>query len=408
MVELVEISKGEKKEFQKPSQNKKSRNKLIPIPAEKTKPVKAITPIKPIAPPKSIEPIRQSIQMPLEPKTQKVRRKASNPILNTLNQLNNSPERMDNELDQFARLVPKVSIKKPVIRKSKPIQERTFDEMNALKNKKTEVLPSKVEPLSMEETLDVEPPPDEKTDSRLEELQFASLSKNPLNLATKQDEKSSVELLKELAEMKQPPLVNKEPPPPQNQEIKVPPNLQTPEKSQAFDSILKKLDSLTTKPKDIDTNIVVPETLAQNFQSDIRKVSVPKRVQVDVVISLNSAYVKSSNLGKPSADALALYKGMIVARVFGNWDEPLGGKYNKEVIYSFNIYPKGNIDRLDLKKSSKVELLDSLALRAIHDSKPFPKFPKSLDFQNLNISIHFKYIPEETAPWWFHIIEKLR
>jgi len=43
-----------------------------------------------------------------------------------------------------------------------------------------------------------------------------------------------------------------------------------------------------------------------------------------------------------------------------------------------------------------VELLDSLALRAIRESEPFPEFPKSLDFQNLNINIHFKYIPEKT------------
>ena len=158
-----------------------------------------------------------------------------------------------------------------------------------MKNKKTEALPSKVEPLSMDETFDGEPPPDVKTASSLEELEFASLSKKPVILKKKQDEKSSAELLKELAEMNQLPLANKEPPSPQNLEIKVPPKLQTPEKSQTFDSILKKLDSLATKPKDIDTKLVIPETWAQNFQSDIRKVSLPKRVQVDVVISPNSA-----------------------------------------------------------------------------------------------------------------------
>lgn len=419
MVELVEISKGEKKTTYEPSQKKKAQKKLIPIPAEKTKPlalaktVKTLTPIKPIATPRSIEPIRQSIKMPAKPKTHKVQRNALDQILNSLNQLNNLPEKLDKDMGQLANLVPKVSLKKPVIKKSKPIQETTFDEMNALKNKKVEVLPSKVEPLSMEnpldqfeslkmeETFDVELPPyeqvvEKKTNSRLEELEFASLSKNPVKLENKQDEKSSVDLLKELTEMKQPPLTNKEPTIAPSQEIKVPSKLQTQEKSRAFDSILKKLDSLNTKPKDIDTNIVVPETLAQNFQSDIRKVSVPKRVQVDVFISPNQAYVQSSIPGKPSADALALYKGMILARVFGNWREPLGGKYNNEVIYSFNIYPKGNIDRLDLKKSSRVELLDSLALRAIRESEPFPEFPKSLDFQNLNINIHFKYIPEKT------------
>ena len=69
--------------------------------------------------------------------------------------------------------------------------------------------------------------------------------------------------------------------------------------------------------------------------------------------------------------------------------------HNKEVVFSFYIYPKGNIDRPDLKKSSRVELLDNLALRAILESEPFPAFPREIESSNLNISIHFKYIPEK-------------
>ncbi len=379
---------------------------MIPIPVEKTKPlppaktVKTLTPIKPMTPPKLIEPIRQSVKMPPESKTHMVNRKASDQIINSLDQLSNSPAKLHKKLDQLAKLFPIGSLKKPVIKKSKPIQETTFDEMNALKNIKVEQMPSKVEPLSMEETLDVEPPPHEqavekKTTSRLEEFEFASLSKYTVKLKKKQDEKSSADLLKELTEMEQPPLANKGPTVAPSQEIKVPSKLQTQEKSQAFDSILKKLDSLDTKAKDIDTNIVVPETLAQNFQSDIRKVSVPKQVQVDVVISANQAYVQSPIPGKPGADALSLYKGMIIQKVMENWHAPLGQDYNKMVVISFNIYAQGNIDRPDLKESSQVKLLDNLALRAIRESEPFPKFPESLKSSNLNISIHFKYIPEK-------------
>jgi len=396
MVELVEISQGQKKAGQKP------------LPLAKT--VKTVTPITPT---NLIDPIRQSVKMPSISKTQDVNRKASDQIINSLDQLNNSPAKLFKELDQLARLKPIESLKKPVIKKSKPFQEKTFDEMNALKNKKVEVLPNKAKPLpvenpldqfdslKMEDTLDVDPLPiepvaEKKTGSRLKELEFASLSKYTVKLKKKQDEKSSADLLKELTEMKQPSNANKERIVAPSQEIQPLAKIQTKEKSQAFDSILKKLDSLDTKAKNIDTHIVVPETLVQNFQSDIRKVSAPKQVQVDVVISANQAYVQSPIPGKPGADALSLYKGMIIQKVMENWHAPLGQDYNKMVVISFNIYSQGNIDRPDLKESSHVELLDSLAMRAIRESEPFPKFPESLKSSNLNISIHFKYIPEKT------------
>jgi TonB family protein len=385
MVELVEISKGEKKPARKPV-----RKKRAPIPLETAK---ALTPIKPIAPPKLIEPIQPSIKMPPEMKNPEVKRSASDQILKSLEQLKNPPTNLDKNFEQLAKQVPKTPLKQPVIEKSQPIQEKTFDEMNAMANPLDQP-----ESLNIQETLDAEPPPPEqavekKPDSRLKELEFASLSKYPEKLEKQQDEKSSADLLKELTEMKQPIIKNEERAVAQSQEIKAPAIPQ--EKSQVFDSILKKLDSLDTKPKDIDTNVAVPETFAQKFESDIRKVSVPKQVQVDLVISPNQAYVQSSTPGKPGADALALYKGMIIKKVMENWHAPLGQDHNKRVIISFNIYPKGNIDRPDLQESSRVELLDNLAMRAIRESQPFPKFPETLDYKNLNISIHFKYIQEK-------------
>ena len=144
----------------------------------------------------------------------------------------------------------------------------------------------------------------------MKELEFASLSKYKEKLEKKQDEKSSADLLKELTEMKQPTFIDKQPVIIESLEANAPAITQ--EKSQVYDSILKKLDSLETKPKDIDMNVAIPETVVQSYESDIRKVSVPQQVQVDLVISPNQAYVQSPVPGKPGADALALYKGMII------------------------------------------------------------------------------------------------
>jgi TonB family protein len=384
MVELVEVSQGKKKPASKPPK-KPVKKKKTPVPTET---VKAPTPLKPIVPPKLIEPIQQFVKLPPKQKTPEVKHSASDQILNRLDKLKNPPTNLDKNFDQLAMQVPKP----PVIEKSKPILEKTFDETSAKKN-----LLDQFESLNMKDTLDVEPPPEpavvKKPESSLKELEFASLSKYTEKLDTKQDEKSSADLLKELTEMKQPTFIDKQPVIPESLEAKAPPVTQ--EKSQVFDSILKKLDSLDTKPKDVDMNVAVPETVAQSYESDIRKVSVPKQVQMDLVISPNQAYVQSSTPGKPGADALALYKGMIIKKVMENWNAPLGQNHDKRVVISFNIYPKGNIDRPDLEETSHVELLDNLALRAIRESEPFPEFPESLESSNLNISIHFKYIQEK-------------
>ncbi len=376
MVELVEISQGKKIPA-----SKSAKKKQTPVP---TKTVKAPTPIKPLDPPKLIEPIQQSVKMPPIQKAPETKR--------SLDKLKKPPTNLDKSFDQLAMQVPKVPLKPPVIEKSKPILEKTFDEKSTQKNPLDQF-----ESLNMKDTLDVEPPPEpvvvKKTKSSLKELEFASLSKYKEKLETKQEEKSSADLLKELTEMEQPTFIDKQPVITPSLEAKAPTITQ--EKSRVFDSILKKLDSLDAKPNDIDMSIAVPETVAQRYESDIRKVSVPKQVQVDLVISPNQAYVKSSTPGNPGADALALYKGMIIKRVMENWNAPLGQNHDKRVVISFNIYPKGNIDRPDLQESSHVELLDNLALRAIRESEPFPVFPESLESSNLNISIHFKYIQEK-------------
>lgn len=374
MVELVEVSQGEKKAAKKPSKKQK-----IPVPV---KPEQAKAPKKP----KLIEPVQQSVKVPIKPKVPAIDTRASDQILNSLEQLESSPTKLDKEFNQLAKQVPKAPVKPPVV------EEKTFDESTAMENPLDQLAS-----LKPTETLDEEPQPatPKQPDTRLKELEFASLSKYTEKPLAKQDEKSSADLLKELTEMKQPTLEDKDPAIVQIEEEKTPPISE--EKSKAYESILKKLDSLETQPddNDIDTTVVVPEAVVQKFESDIRKVSAPKQVQVDLVISPDQAYVQSSTPGEPGADALALYKGEIIRKVMENWNAPLGQNHDKKVVISFNIFPLGNIDRPDLQQSSDVELLDNLALRAIRASEPFPKFPESLKSSNLNISIHFKYIQEK-------------
>ncbi len=373
MVELVEINQG-KKAARKPQRPASKKNLKPEI--KKSVPVKTETPKAAIPDP-------------------------SNQILEKLNQLEeNPPKKLVQELDQLAKLTPK----KPEVKA--PILEKTFDELNALKEKKLEPQERAVPPPVQEDPLaqfdnlkmqDVTPEapetaePEKQNPSKLQELEFASLSRNTVELEKKESEKSASDLLEELAKLDTSEPVKVEESPNRQPETQVPDSRNREE----FGSILQKLDSLNVESKDIKTDTVNPETFAQDFQSDIWKVSTPKQVQVQVVTSSSEAFVQSSVEGDPGADILSLYIGKIHEKVYKNWREPLGEKYNKEVIVSFYIYGKGNIDKPSLKQSSGVEMLDSLAVRAIMESEPFPPFPEDLKYSNLNISIHFKYVPEK-------------
>ena len=86
---------------------------------------------------------------------------------------------------------------------------------------------------------------------------------------------------------------------------------------------------------------------------------------------------------------------MCIRDRYKNWRDPLAEQHSKEAIISFRIFPKGNIDKPIIKKSSGVEILDTLAVRAVQDSVPFPEFPKELKKSNLLLSIYFKYVPKD-------------
>lgn len=397
VVELIDINKNKKKSV--------NRGKPRRTPISGTGNKSDSIPEKPGVPPRIIE-------RPLPARSRPVVQKASSDILKSLNELEaKSQGALVRELDRIAKLAPAVFPRKSVVKKSAPILEQTFNELNALKNKKVEYAPAPEDILPMEDPLDqfdslriredleVESPSPEfsegaNIESGLKELKFASLSPNTVELQNKRDKKSPAELLRELTKMES-----------RDSEIKGSPDFQKKEsvdpavsqkESREFESILKKLEALENiKPKDLNTENAVAKSLTREFQSDIRKVSVPRQVQVEVVASSSADGFPATLTGKPGADVLAKYVGLIHEKVYKNWREPLAEKHNKKVVFSFFIYPGGNIDQPELKTSSGVELLDNLARRAILESRPFPPFPGEIKSSNLNISIHFKYIPEQ-------------
>jgi TonB family protein len=105
------------------------------------------------------------------------------------------------------------------------------------------------------------------------------------------------------------------------------------------------------------------------------------------------AYLKSSE--SISTTPKSKYVKLVQEKIYKNWSEPLAEEHNQETIVSFIIFPGGNIDKPFIKKSSGVEALDTLAVKAVLDSAPFPEFPKELNMPNLHINIYFKYIPKD-------------
>jgi TonB family protein len=142
--------------------------------------------------------------------------------------------------------------------------------------------------------------------------------------------------------------------------------------SESYDSIIEKFDSFSVE-------------------------SEPVKVETSTA-RLDSSSFKNKLLPLPKA-AQTTYVSMIQKKIYKNWQtaESLSPREEK-VTVSFFIFPQGNIDKPFVKTSSGVENLDDLALRAVVDSAPFPKFPKELNKSNLHININFKYVPPNSEP----------
>ncbi|MFQ5450031.1 MAG: energy transducer TonB [Nitrospinaceae bacterium] len=366
--------------------------KIPPKPvAVKPEPV----PPPPVAPP---EPV------PVKPKAIKVPKDTTKEIVKDLDRLDGkTPPGLVDELDELTKLKPKIPQKNSVVT-SKTISDETFKELESLKQKK--VIPQKkhispkvvndplkqFDQLKMKKEVDAaniaqNPNKAEKKLSALEELEIASLPRQTVEIKKRKNEKSASDLLKELAQMEDVRSAVAAPVP------ETTASLSSQESAKEFEPILKKLDSLGVSSQPITIDVVNSKTLSLDFRSDVWKVQVPEKERIQ--FSTKSQFANTESRGEPSEDILSRYIGIVREKVYKKWYEPLAERHDKEVVVSFFIFPKGNINKPSLIKSSGVEQLDSLALRAVLESVPFPNFPKELKFSNLNISIHFKYVPEE-------------
>ncbi len=299
---------------------------------------------------------------------------------------------MMEELDQLARLEkPK---RKPVVTKPvKSVSEETFRELESLKNKKINEVKA-VAPAPLQE--DILKNFDElKMEKSLIETPSKEIpKKSPIKPVPekKKLQKTVVpedDLLKELQQLA---MLGSSP----ASEVKSrerEPQTSAQKSSESFNSLADKFSSLSVESEPVKVEVSSARLDSSSFQSKLRSLPKPSRTRTES--STGDSFVLAKKDGVPGADIQSLYVGMIKEKIFKNWREPLAQEHNQETVVSFYIFPKGNADKPVIKKSSGVEALDTLAVRAILDSVPFPEFPEGLKASNLHLEMYFKYVPKE-------------
>jgi TonB family protein len=315
-------------------------------------------------------------------------------ILEELNKLETNKglpsKKMMVELDQLARLEKsKPLASKPI--KKKTVTEETFRELEALRNKKIDEIKAvapvplqedilkNFEELKMEESL-LEIPQKEVPVEKQQKQE-------PEKTVTEKPQAPEMDLLKELQQLAKLDATFV----PEVEAVK--PQKRTQKSSGNFDSIAEKFGSLSVDSEPVKVEVSSAKIDSTSFQSKLR--SLPKTTHTPSESGAGDSYVFTEKEGVPGSDIQSLYVGMIQERIYKNWREPLAEEHNQETVLSFFIFPNGNVDKPFVKKSSGVEALDTLAVRAVLDSVPFPEFPQELKISNLNINIYFKYVPKD-------------
>ncbi len=301
-------------------------------------------------------------------------------------------KKMVEELDQLARLErpkQKPLASKPI--KKKTVTEETFRELEALKNKRIdkvkavapvplqEEILKNFEELKMEESL-LETPPKEVSVEKQQKPE-------PEKTVTENPQTPEVDLLKELQQLAR---LDATPVP---HVAAVKPQKSMQKSSESFDSIVEKFGSLSVDSEPVKVEVSSAKLDSTSFQSKLRTLA--KTTHTPSESGTGDSYVLTKKEGVPGADMQSLYVGLIQEKIYKNWREPLAEEHNQETVVSFFIFPRGNVDKPFVKKSSGVEALDTLAVRAVLDSVPFPEFPQELKMSNLHINIYFKYVPKD-------------
>ena len=297
---------------------------------------------------------------------------------------------MVEELDQLARLEkpkPKPLKTKPI----KSVSEETFRELETLKNKKVNevkaIAPALLskdilmnfEELKLEESLPEHLPKEISVENSQKSVSEEKESEKPKG--------SEVDLLKQLQQLAKLDSTNA----PEVEIRKTQKKMQG--GSGSFDSIIDKFSSLSLESAPVEVEVSSARLESPKFKSKLR--TLPKGSRAKTKSSAGDSYVFASEKINPGADVKSLYAAMVQDKVFKNWKEPLAEEHSQETVVSFLIFSHGNIDKPFIKKSSGVGALDSLAVRAVLDSTPFPEFPKELKMSNLRINIYFKYVSKD-------------
>ncbi len=174
--------------------------------------------------------------------------------------------------------------------------------------------------------------------------------------------------------------------------------VEPPEPAESFPETLATITRKILIPEKSETIEIAisptPEISPKNILSRIRTAKTPSTLAVS-----KPSKGGASGLMGGSSNPLALYKGAVKLKIDSNWKIPLGIEHKKEIRVAFFIFSEGNIEKPQLKTSSGDDQLDTMAIKAILDSVPFPKFSKELiDYlkePNLYITMRFKLKPNQ-------------
>ncbi len=270
------------------------------------------------------------------------------------------------QLDLLSRLTPKAQEKK--ITSPKAMQEETFRE---LEREKEAELPAEPKPEKLLPRVD-------DIEITKKESESIALSEQLVKLDLKKDAQSTSSLMKELEAIEK-----KEIHPTdillegEHFEESKSPSAFKDIKGDSLTSVVEKFQELEDSSEEIKIDISQGQVVFKEFKTSIQRSGAP--------VPETESEVSS---------ALSLYVGGIYKRIYSRWKTPLGQKIN-DVVVSFTIFSKGNINNPTIRKSAGDKNLDSIAVRAILSSVPFPALPKELHRSNLKINIVFNYVPEK-------------
>ena len=270
------------------------------------------------------------------------------------------------QLDLLSRLTSKAQEKK--ITSPKAMQEETFRE---LEREKEAELPAEPKPEKLLPRVD-------DIEITKKESESIALSEQLVKLDLKKEAQSTSSLMKELEAIEK-----KEIHPTdillegEHFEESKSPSAFKDIKGDSLTSVVEKFQELEDSSEEIKIDISQGRVVFKEFKTSIQRSGVP--------VPETESEVSS---------ALSLYVGEVYKRIYSRWKTPLGQKIS-DVVVSFTIFSKGNINNPTIRKSAGDKNLDSIAVRAILSSVPFPALPKELHRSNLKINIVFNYVPEK-------------